>query len=310
MQNSVIKEFQGNPNVVAAIYDEGGARGETRSWLETVWTNFHLRGKIIWDEAGANSRNNYNQPNTGLPFGRWYVIDQAGKIVLASFGYDPDLAIRTIRELLDRPSLGACRYVADGTEVRLSGKVVSAGTAQIGGAFYIEESDRSGGIRVKWAKSAVPMGTTATVVGHLSTSETGEREIVGYSVTLGGSASVQPIGIGNRGLGGRSPGSCTSGVTGSTDPYNIGLLVISWGRVTEVGSGCFWIDDGSSITSDTGHAGVRVEAPWTLAAGFGRDAYVVVTGISSCIKSGGGTLRRLLPRSADDISVVKPSSGS
>ena len=39
--------------------------------------------------------------------------------------------------------------------------------------------------------------------------------------------------------------------------------------------------------------------------GFGQDAYVTVTGISSCTDIGGGTIiRRLLPRTTDDIVVI------
>jgi hypothetical protein len=37
MQNTIVKEFEGNPGVVAAVFDQGGQNGETRDWLETFW---------------------------------------------------------------------------------------------------------------------------------------------------------------------------------------------------------------------------------------------------------------------------------
>ncbi len=101
MQNTIVKEFEDNPNVVTALYNEGGRNGETLSWTQTVWDNYYLRGSIIWDATGDNSRENYNQPNTGLPFGRNFIIDQQGNVALAKFGYDPATIIETIYELLN-----------------------------------------------------------------------------------------------------------------------------------------------------------------------------------------------------------------
>jgi hypothetical protein len=101
MQNSIIKEFEANPCVVTAIYNEGGDRGETREWLETVWDNYYLRGSIIWDATGNISRQAYDQPDTGLPFGRSFIIDRGGDVVLPYFGHDAARAIKTIYGLLD-----------------------------------------------------------------------------------------------------------------------------------------------------------------------------------------------------------------
>jgi len=308
MQNGIIREFEDNPDVVAVIFNQGGANGETLSWLRTVWDNFYLRAKIIWDETGTTGKNTYAQPNTGLPFGRWFVIDRNGYIAAAEFGYDPAKAIRIIYSLLNKPTTSACHQLADGTEVGMLGKMVTAGTSQIGGAFYVENPDRSGGIRVEWpAGTSVPQWVSADVAGRLATADTGERKIDAFSVTQYSGSSLAALALPNFVLGGASPGSYTSGVTGASGLYNIGLLVTSWGRVTEVGAGCFWMDDGSGITADTGHLGVRVvTGGLAMPPGFGLDAYVMATGISSCAKLPDGTIvRAILGRASSDIAVAQ-----
>ena len=80
MQNTIIKEFTGHPDVVVAAFQQGGANGETRAWLEVFWRNYFLRDMLIWDETGTVGGQAYAQPNTGLPFGRGFIIDQDGRV--------------------------------------------------------------------------------------------------------------------------------------------------------------------------------------------------------------------------------------
>jgi hypothetical protein len=100
MQNSIVKEFADNPRVVVAVYDEGGRLGETREWLEIFWSNYFLRGGVIFDEDGTVSRGAYGQPATGLPFGRGFIIDQDLRVALPYFGHQPAMVIEKIHELL------------------------------------------------------------------------------------------------------------------------------------------------------------------------------------------------------------------
>ena len=100
MQNTIIKEFADDDRVFVAVYNEAGSHGETRAWTETVWSRFYLRGSVIFDATGSNSQDYYNQPSTGLPFGRVFIIDQSGNIVKPMFGYAPASVIATIHELL------------------------------------------------------------------------------------------------------------------------------------------------------------------------------------------------------------------
>lgn len=96
MQNTIVKEFMDNPSVVTAPLNQA----ESRSWVETFWTNYYLRGGLIWDQAGNIGGNAYSQPNVGIPFGRGFIIDQEGRVALPYFGHQPDMVIETIYDLL------------------------------------------------------------------------------------------------------------------------------------------------------------------------------------------------------------------
>ena len=117
MQQSIIKEFENNPDVVTVLYNQGGRQGETEPWLKEIWSNFYLRGDIIFDETGENSIMNYNQADTGLPFGRSFIIDQSGNVVLPYFSHQADLAVETIYSLLDEPGDTQWRAYLRGQEV-------------------------------------------------------------------------------------------------------------------------------------------------------------------------------------------------
>jgi len=102
MQNTIIKEFVDNPDVVTFIYDQGGQRGETKEWCEEMWSNYFLRGSVVFDATGQIAAAYYKQPNTGLPFGRGFIIDKDGKIALPYFGHDPQMVISKIYEMLGK----------------------------------------------------------------------------------------------------------------------------------------------------------------------------------------------------------------
>jgi hypothetical protein len=84
------------------IYDEGGRNGETEDWFRVFWENVYLRGPALFEASGTISKGHYDQPSTGLPFGRGFIIGRDGRVVLPYFGHQPRLVIDTIHELLDR----------------------------------------------------------------------------------------------------------------------------------------------------------------------------------------------------------------
>ena len=97
IQNTIVKEFEGDPRVVTAVISQD----EPKATLETFWRNLYLRGTMIYDALGEFSRDAYGQPDVGLPASRWFVIGPDQTIVLPQYGYDPDLAIETIYAQLE-----------------------------------------------------------------------------------------------------------------------------------------------------------------------------------------------------------------
>lgn len=104
MQNTIVKEFEGHPDVVTFLFNEGGLLNEDYSWMKTLWDNIYLRGTVVHDSVWI-AANEYLQPNTNLPFGRGFIVDRDGTVVLPYFGHNPDLVIDTIYGLLDGTSV-------------------------------------------------------------------------------------------------------------------------------------------------------------------------------------------------------------
>ncbi len=181
----------------------------------------------------------------------------------------------------------------DGTSVEVGGAV----TAAFSGFFYVENQDRSSGIRV--VASEVVFGPAIVdVMGTLATNAAGERYIQASSVTSDGSGSVTPLGLPNAALGGgdwlfnSATGAGQRGVSGAKGLNNIGLLVTIWGKVTATGRGWFYVDDGSGVSDGSGSVGVYVDDEGQTVPGAGD--YVCVTGISSCDLYLGNVVNTLL----------------
>ena len=176
-------------------------------------------------------------------------------------------------------SIAAAKEYADGIFVTLPGKVVST---NLGPYFYIEEPDRSSGIKVSNTSSFVA-GDTITVTGKLATLNK-ERQLNTPTITPTGHVDpLAPLALTNLALGGGPLNSRTPGVRNGTGVNNIGLLVTTWGTVKARLSGSYiYLDDGAAIKDGTGNQGVRVDI--SSLSGYTAPplgAYVVVTGISS-----------------------------
>jgi len=176
-------------------------------------------------------------------------------------------------------------------------------TAVFPGFIYVEADDRSCGIRVEKSNLTVSVGNRVKVVGTLRTNYDGERYIAASQVTYAGDGIPRPLGMNNKSVGGTdwewSPDG-TAGQRGVDKGYglnNIGLLIRTTGKCIPVGPNSFFIDDG------TGEPigcllpqGVSVNPNWK---------YLVVTGISSCYKSGDVIKRMIRIRSSEDIVVLQ-----
>lgn len=204
--------------------------------------------------------------------------------------------VGTIAEAKGRP---------DGDVIQLSGKVVSASLPSV---YWIEEEDRSSGIRVESAL-APAMGTRMVVTGALATTA-GERRIVPVSETAGASAGkIAPVAMVGKALGGGPLGAHSQGVHGGSGPNNIGLLVRTWGRITAMGEGYYYIDDGSGIadgtdTLGTPNVGVRVLSD---SGGRGLGEFVTVTGVCATFANGSSQVQRAIQPVA--VGCTPPNAG-
>jgi hypothetical protein len=187
---------------------------------------------------------------------------------------DPTVTARGIRVLFEKPydglvgesirelvahsttqqtppihSIYEARRADDGTPVSLIGKFVSEiggqttappyGGADWDTAFYIQEPDRSSGIRVEYREWLYP-GHKVDVYGTVATNAHGERYVDWSTVTNWGFEELPPpLGMTNKSL-----------VTELAQ----GLLAKAFGKVLSLTADGFMLDDGSDPTG----VGVRV----------------------------------------------------
>jgi hypothetical protein len=171
-------------------------------------------------------------------------------------------------------TIGDVKSLGDGASVGLVGRIVTAGTSEMVGCFYIEEINRSSAIRVNTTET-VSVGDAVSVAGILST--TGAEIMIdatGVSVTSSGNTPARALG-------------CANAVLGNVRS----LLVRSWGTVTS-GEGCFFICDGSSQP-------VKVLTA-NLSSVPSPGEYAVVTGIASVE----GSSSVIKPRNQQDLRII------
>jgi hypothetical protein len=152
------------------------------------------------------------------------------------------------------------------------------------GSYYIEDIDRSAGIKVVPSSSAVvevAKGSTLTLVGDVQIDENGKKYIKATSVTVGASVDPPaPLGLPNKSL------SSAIGLDST------GLYVKTWGVVKAKTPYYLDITDGSGAL-------VRVQLSGLtnpLSIDPNVDQYVSVSGIAD-VDTGG-------------VSVIKPMADS
>jgi hypothetical protein len=196
------------------------------------------------------------------------------------------------------------KTLASGQLAKLTGQVVTFGRPGSNGGFYIEETDRSSGMRVEGI--SVPAEGSAVSVSGIMVTCAGERVMVGADVLVLSSDNTLPlpVGLSNASLGGGQFGLYAPGITGGCGLHNLGLLVRTWGKITQIGSDYIYIDDGSNLKDGTTtgadeNAGVRIICD---PAGYNTGDYVNITGISSSFETPSGTIaRQVITRRADDV---------
>ncbi len=200
-------------------------------------------------------------------------------------------------------SIGATEHLPDETLVYLESKVTTASFAD---CFYVQEGDRSAGIKIlPNGRPIPPEGTSVTLVGRMTT-DNGEAAIL--LATIHG-ADIMPM---PRPMGMVARATClglqadlrTAGPPG-VGLEAIGLLVVAHGRITAVMSDCFFVDDGSGATDVSGIPGVKVRTQGlspgrTIAPPGAVGDWARVTGVLAIERTAAIFKRVLRPRSQDD----------
>jgi hypothetical protein len=143
-----------------------------------------------------------------------------------------------------------------------------------------------------------------SVVGTLRTNSDGERYIDATSAVQTGWGEVKPLYMPNRSIGGTDWNYCPTtgagqrGVEFGADLNNIGLLISTIGRVVQVDSDHFDLDDGSGAQAAYGRT-IKVSAPGLTLPAPGK--CVKVTGISSCYRSNYYSSVILVPTQSDIV---------
>lgn len=198
--------------------------------------------------------------------------ERAGVDAYLSARWNPQITV-----IVDRIADAAA--LPDNTQIALVSpkSVTVAPSTFTDGSYYVEEPDRTRGIKV--LGGAASLWDSMTLTGTVTTDANGERVITGASITsrVSGSA-IGPLGTTNRGI------------------TAIGILTRAWGKVTSVGSGSFVLDDGSAnpITVRTD----LLVSPPTVTIQPGN--YVAVTGLAGKGTEGVVVIR---PRGNSDIQV-------
>lgn len=180
-------------------------------------------------------------------------------------------------------SIANAKGYDDGTPVAIP---LTSVTAKFSSAFYIQDASRASGIRVE-CPGGPAANYTVQAFGRLSLLNGCERALTDCKIVNGAlGATVKPLLMNLRWVGGAPFGSYTPGVNSGIGVNNVGLLVAVGGKVTALTSDGFYVDDGSGLQDDSANAGIKVWTGTPNSASAGQ--MVVVTGVVSCRAGSGG----------------------
>jgi hypothetical protein len=213
-----------NPNQKASLwvdeYDALGAQVGARRYVWATVTSENIDQwqtlEVSFTSAGSTAT---------MEIGAYVVLTDVYSATLGRAIYD-DFELNG--PVVPGSKIAAVKAQADGSTARMTGEVV---TASFDGFFYVEESDRTSGIRVNGTAQA---GDAVDVTGTVSTVN-GERVITNATLFARSTGPIPaPLGLNNRDSG--------YGLSA------VGLYVVMWGTVDSVGTGFFTMTDGSGTS--------------------------------------------------------------
>lgn len=307
-------EYRGSIPSIAYFVDAGAGTATLTyaSKPQTVWIREAVKqvsasgiqySALALDASGTPSIAFFQSNSQTLGFARraagtWYsetadsgsltgfrpsiALDSGGAPLIAYF----EDAFGTVQVASTLPdTVASAKLASDGELVSLDAAVASTATGEAGDDIYVQAVDRSCGIGASFegvGLPAVARGDSVRVSGAVSTIH-GERMIVSPSLSVSGAGQPpEPLVLDVRSVGGADlyfdpgpPVAGQQGVIGGRGPSNVGLLARVYGRITQIGDGYLYLDDGSgrldgSLTNGQPNSGVRVicDPDGFLAGGF------------------------------------------
>ena len=212
------------------------------------------------------------------------------------------------------PPISEIKGKADYSYVSAYAKVVTAGTDRLYRTFYIEEQDRTSGIRVNLGSNplVVSEGDMVDVSGFIKgTSASRYIDYPEVTVRFHGIPLIPALFTSNRWLGGEGTDMLVPGGAGM---LNTSLLMRTSGRVTYVDAAVpasfFYLDDGSGVSDGQVIGGQTMRGVRVWIANLATDntilppsvgQYVTVTGICAPYTACAKTFAQIRPRTQADI---------
>lgn len=254
----------------AVINLTNAANNPTGAYTAGVW---ELSSASPWDYNDVTNTQRVRPKKSTITFvnGSEYSFPAHS---VTSFVFTPGIASPVYT------SIGSLKKLPDGTHVSIDERVVTAVFADRG-VFYVENPDRSSGIKVQWSGDFPSENARVTVAGEIVTASNGERYVNADAVVPSGAATpVKPPFIMGQAL--LAP-----------RPDTHALLVSAAGRVSAGDSTYFFLENGQ-----TGALRIKVYSKDIPVIG----SYVKVTGIRTTESSETGEIQNvLLARRASDI---------
>lgn len=207
-----------------------------------------------------------------------------------------------------QPTINQIKRAIDTNPILVRNKVVTADIAG-SGAYYIQEANRSAGIRLQSPSIALATGDLVDVLGTMSTRYVNgiavERQIIAYEpngVQKAGKVELPPAyGMNLETIGGGALNQFTPGVSGGIGLHNIGLLVRTTGWVRSVSGGVAVLG-----LKPTGSESPNVYVSFPQGTNIPVGKMVQVTGVTTGFVPSGGILpeRHIYVRTPSDVVVL------
>ncbi len=204
---------------------------------------------------------------------------QAGSFLLRAADQNGRKATSRRIAVTDADSLASARVLEDGSQASVGGAVV---TAAFPGFAYVEQPDRAAGLRVQ-TSLAPAAGDRMSAAGMIQTID-GEKALLAASAWSVPGQPLFPLAMTAR----------TAGIRGQAGLSPAGLLARVAGRVSSLGSGVFFINDGSL-------PGDGLPVLWSGAGTPDVGDFVLVTGPVGAWNGSGEYIGALRPVSPEDI---------